>query len=476
MPSLPAAAQALVQALADPHLDPVQRAALATALAAVLAPGKGSDPPPPTGRVRRAPAPRVERKADSLRFGKETVAALALPAEGEHYVYDTECPQLAVRLRPGGSTYIVQAWDRERRRSARVTLGKTDALTPEQARRQARELVADMGDGTDIRRERHDGTTVRDLVTKWHAEKARGTRTADELRDKALHYLGPLADRPAKEIEREHIGRIHTEIATKARKRVFKTVDGTVQPVEVGEPGLPATADKWRATLSAMFTWAMSKGLAAANPCEGIAAAFDTKRAARTNYLHGDALARFWAALEADADADTRDALLLLLFTGQRRGNVLEMRWADLDVTGGVWSLGAQQTKQNKAQGTPLVGASRVILERRQQSAAGPWVFPATRASADGTVGPMSETRLRDAWARICTAAGIEDLRPHDLRHTAGSWLARLGASEAIRQKALGHQTSAMAARYSHLELDPVADAMERSSIAITKAATGREK
>ena len=63
-------------------------------------------------------------------------------------------------------------------------------------------------------------------------------------------------------------------------------------------------------------------------------------------------------------------------------------------------------------------------------------------------------------------------MRIHDLRHTAGSWLARLGSNEAVRQKALGHQTPAMAARYSHLELDPVADAMQRMGDAIEAAAT----
>jgi integrase len=84
----------------------------------------------------------------------------------------------------------------------------------------------------------------------------------------------------------------------------------------------------------------------------------------------------------------------------------------------------------------------------------------------------MSETRPRDAWERICKAAEIEGVRIHDLRHTAGSWLARLGSNEAVRQKALGHQTPQMAARYSHLELDPVADAMQRMGDAIQAAAT----
>ena len=130
------------------------------------------------------------------------------------------------------------------------------------------------------------------------------------------------------------------------------------------------------------------------------------------------------------------------------------------------------QTKQSKAQTTPLVAQAREILQARFESASTAWVFPAVRRSADGEVGPMSETRLRDAWARICGAAGIEDLRPHDLRHTSGSWLARLGASEAVRQKALGHSTPAMSARYAHLELDPVADALQRVANAVEAEAT----
>lgn len=52
-----------------------------------------------------------------------------------------------------------------------------------------------MADGEDIRRERDDTLTVRELLTAWHLEKGRNTRTADELRDKVLHYLGKLAVR-----------------------------------------------------------------------------------------------------------------------------------------------------------------------------------------------------------------------------------------------------------------------------------------
>jgi integrase len=457
------AAQALIEALKDPGLSDAARGGLVAALQAVTASAQ------PTTVQARAPTKVQSDKVRGERvlLTKGSVEALPLPAKGERLVYDTQTPQLAVRLRPSGRTYIAIMWDRERHRKTTRTLGKCKGMTPEQARKAAQLIVGKVADGQDIRRDRDAGMTVREMLAAWHAEKVKTTRTAGELQDKVLTYLEGLADRPAIEIEREHVGRIHHRIATYARKRVYKTIKGEVRPVEIGEPGLAATADKWRASLHAVYVWAQGKGLVDANPCEGIPNAFDAKRAARTNYLRGDELLRFWKALEADTDADVRDALYVLLYTGQRRGNVLEMRWSDVDLGAGVWSLSAQQTKQSKAQTTPLVAQAREILQRRYESAGTKWVFPATRGD-----GPMSETRLRGAWARICTAAGISDLRPHDLRHTSGSWLARLGVSEAVRQKALGHATPAMSARYAHLELDPVADALQRVADAVQAAAT----
>jgi len=465
------ALQALVEALKDPSLPADQRAALIATLQAVA----GAVVQAVAGPVVHA-APRGARppqhRGERVTLTKSAVAAMALPDRGERLVYDTVAPQLAVRLRPSGRSYTLILWDRERRKKITRTLGKCSAMTPEQARVQAQKQVGRVADGQDIRRERDDAMTLGALIEQWHEEKSRTARTADELRDKALHYLGSQARRPAREIEREDIGRIHHHIATKARKRIFKTVGEAVQAVETGKEGMPATADKWRAAVSAVYAWGVAKGLVSVNPCEGIGNAFDAKGAARTTYLKGAELLRFWKALDVDEDADTRDVIRVLLYTGQRRGNVLTMKWSDIDLAAGIWTLNATQTKQKRAQSTPLVSQAAEILQRRATDAAGPWVFPATRAAKGKDLGAMSETRLRDAWARICTAANLVDVRPHDLRHTSGSWLARLGASEAVRQKALGHQTPAMAARYSHLELDPVADALQRVADAVQAEAT----
>jgi len=407
-----------------------------------------------------------------MRFGKESVAALVLPERGEEYVFDTECPQLAVRMRPGGKTYVLQMWDKTRRRSVRSTLGKTDALTPDQARAKARGLVTAVSEGQDVRRPVSTGKTLRELVNAWHLKKSKSKRTADEMRDLALDHLGRLADRPVSEIERQHIADIHHHLATVARRRVVRRVGGELARVEIGEPGIPATADKWLAVMSSVFR---GEGLAV-NPCQGVQKAFSAKESARQSYLHGEPLLRFWTALQADPDAAVRDVLLVALFTGQRKGNVLAMRWDHIDLDAGLWTIPGDETKQRKSQTNPLSAQVREILDRRRIDAANAWVFPAVRAGRDGEMGHMSETRPRDAWERITQAAGIEGVRIHDLRHTAGSWLARLGSNEAIRQKALGHQTSAMSARYTHLELDPVAAAMQQMGDAITAAATKPRK
>lgn len=466
------AAAALIDALKDPALTTDQRLSLVAALQAVTGSPAPAARPAARAPAAKAPAAPEKLRGDRLSLTKTAVNALPLPPVGERLVYDEQTPQLAVRLRPTGRTYIVVMWDRERRRKVSHTLGRCINVTPEQARQQAQRLVGMVADGDDIRRARADGMTMKRLVEQWHAEKAKAKRTADEMRDKALDYLGKIENMPVAEVTREHIGGIHHHIATKARRRVIRRVAGELVTVEVGDEGIPATGDKWLAIMSSVFGWATTKGLAAANPCKGIKKAFNAKEAARQTYLHGDSLLRFWQALEADPDADVRDVLLLALYTGQRKGNVLTMRWDDVDLAAGRWTIPAEQTKQRKAQTNPLSSMAALILQRRYQDASTRWVFPAVRRSADGEVGHMSETRPREAWERICKAAQLDGVRIHDLRHTAGSWLARLGANEAVRQKALGHQTPQMAARYSHLELDPVADAMQRMGDAITAAAT----
>ena len=409
---------------------------------------------------------------ERLNLTKTAIGSMPFVPSGERMVYDATVPQLAVRIRASKKVYVLSFYDKSRAARINRTIGDVALFTPEQARKQAMQIMGQAAEGEDVRRKKLVGLTVNQLLQQWHDANHKNVRTADEIKASVTRHMGKLLSKTADAIKRDDITRIHRWVANQGQRTVIKNVDGELKEVLVGEKGRPATADKFSAYVRTIYQWGCDQGLCETNPATGISKAYANRENGRTRYLHGDELLRFWQALEADRDADTRDVIWMLLYTGQRRGNVLQMRWQDIDLEAGIWTIGAEQTKQRSVQSTPLVQQAQDILIRRYQAAATQWVFPATRSADDGSLPAMSEARLRKAWGRILKASGIDDLRVHDLRHTSGSWLARLGTDVAIRQKALGHKTPSMAARYSHLELDPVADAMQRVANAIKTAAT----
>ena len=158
------------------------------------------------------------------------------------------------------------------------------------------------------------------------------------------------------------------------------------------------------------------------------------------------------------ATRQAADIIRLLLLTGARRGEVLQARWADIDLAAGVWSKPGATTKQKTDHQVPLSDAARqLLLDLRQRApAAAEWVFPAP----DGS--PRRD--VKDAWASLCRAANIKGARVHDLRHTYASVLASAGLSLPIIGALLGHTQPSTTARYAHLFDDPLRAATERAA------------
>jgi integrase len=59
--------------------------------------------------------------------------------------------------------------------------------------------------------------------------------------------------------------------------------------------------------------------------------------------------------------------------------------------------------------------------------------------------------QIKTAWKAACRRAGIEDLHPHDLRHTCSTWLTMAGVHEQVRDEIIGHASTSMGRRYSHV-------------------------
>ncbi len=151
---------------------------------------------------------------------------------------------------------------------------------------------------------------------------------------------------------------------------------------------------------------------------------------------------RLLEACQGSRDTRLYPLVVLALSTGARRGELLGLRWADVDLERGI--AVAHHTKNNERRALPLSGQALDVLRdlgkvRRLDT---DLVF------ADRRGRPSIP---RKSWDRAVEAAEIDDFRFHDLRHTAASYLAMSGATLAEIAEVLGHKTLAMVKRYAHL-------------------------
>lgn len=193
------------------------------------------------------------------------------------------------------------------------------------------------------------------------------------------------------------------------------------------------------------------------NPCIGVDK-FPTK--SRERFIQpGDEFAKFAEALANEPNETWRDFFWISLLVAARRSNVLAMSWEQISFELQTWTI--PRTKNGDSQTIPLTPNALEILKRRFESEKKheKWVFPSDRRSRE----KHELTHMRnpkEAWKRILDRAKIKDLRIHDLRRTAGSYMAIQGVSPAIIGKALGHRSQAATAMYARLTQDPVRQAM----------------
>jgi integrase len=180
------------------------------------------------------------------------------------------------------------------------------------------------------------------------------------------------------------------------------------------------------------------------------------------------------------------------------------MKWTDLDLGSGTWTVAAEEAKGGEEMKLVLTEQALDVLKRRRvqareliQMVAARTLTPVPRmtlresrrwrdnaskaATAEvfvfpgkGKTGHLVEPKA--AWGRILDRAGLTDLRIHDLRRTMGAWLAAGGANAFAIQKALGHRSLAATAVYAQLDLTSVRAAMESVGNAMAKVvAAARE-
>jgi integrase len=216
----------------------------------------------------------------------------------------------------------------------------------------------------------------------------------------------------------------------------------------------PATANRYLAALSKACAVATKQWhWLAANPVAQVQKEREPR--GRVRFLSkDDELPRLLAACEKSSLPDLRLIVLLACQTGMRRGELLGLRWPDIDLQRAVAVL--HKTKNNDRRAVPLSpDVCRMLAERRKVR----HLDTDLLFSRNGKDQPVE---IDNPFGTALRKAGIEDFRFHDLRHTAASYLAMSGATTAEIAAVLGHRTLQMVQRYAHLSEQHTGAVLER--------------
>lgn len=376
-----------------------------------------------------------------FRFNKQDVDALPSAEKGKRVEYqDTIQPGLRLRVSDtGAKSYMVLARVKGGALE-RVTLGRADKITPDVARREAKQIIAKFALG------------------ESHNAASRALRSESTFNELFALYIEGNTMRPRSRTEYEGLHRRYI-VSTVGKLKLPAVTHKRIMDLHKGLADTPTAANRTVALMKAVFNWGKEHEFwSGDNPAERIK---KNKEVSRQRYLQPAELARFFEALN-ESEQPARDFFMLALLTGARRSNVLAMQWRDIDMTEAVWRIRAEYAKAGDEMTIPLTPEAMQVLTRRRKDIdeAVPWVFP-----ADSKTGHYMEPKR--AWATLQKRAGLEDLHIHDLRRTMGSWLVRTGANTAINAKALGHKSMQAAAVYQRIaDTDPVREAMERATTA----------
>jgi integrase len=396
--------------------------------------------------------PKSEGRAQELKDA--VVRQLPVPEQGHRIYWDATLGGFGVRVTAAGArSYVLDYRTRGGGRQRRYTIGAAEDWTTVAARTEARRLRRSIDDGgdplADLEAEREAPTMV-DLIKRFREEHMTRKRpaTASAYDGILSHHIEP------------HFGQ-HVKVA----EVQFEDVDALHR--KISKAGSPYVANRTVAVLSKMFSLAIKWRMRSDNPAKGIERNAEAKR---KRYLTGDELPRLVQALATHSDQQSANIVRLLLLTGCRRGEALAARWADLDLSEGVWTKSGSTTKQKTDHTVPLSAPARQLLSEIQEQqlkkrrTLGEYVFPSESATG-------YQIDIKKSWASLCRAAKLDGLRIHDLRHSYASQLASGGASLPLIGALLGHSNPATTARYAHLFQDPQRAAAEKIGAIITAAA-----
>lgn len=204
-----------------------------------------------------------------------------------------------------------------------------------------------------------------------------------------------------------------------------------------------ATVNRYAAALAAVFTWAIRRRVAPKgfdHPCRRVERQAESD--GKTRFLSDDERTRLLEACKASRWPRLYLLVLMALTTGARKGELIGIKWADVDLVRAVVHVG--RTKNGDPKCLPLVPAVVEQLRAFDRNTPSAFVYASQRTMAK----PYA---FEQRWKEAMKVARLRGFRFHDLRHSCASLLAQNGATLLEIGDLLGHRQIAMTRRYSHL-------------------------
>ena len=351
--------------------------------------------------------------SNRFKFTNTNIKLLPTPEKRTFY-YDTVEPKLSLQITPNGakSFYVRQ---RVKGNDVRVKLGEPPIMTVEEARMAAvanRKMMNEGKNPLQQSKKYRAEDKLQKLFDDFVEERGRfiGERTMANYKSMWRTKLNKLANKRLSDISSEDLKELHRKISETAGNY---------------------TGNHCIALVRTVYNYAIKEErFDGRNPADAV---HMNKKEPRVRYLEHDEMKRFFKALENYDNETSRDAILMLLFTGVRKTNVFEMAWKDIDMDAKVWKI--PQTKTAKNVTIALVEPALEILRRRKEQSQSEWVF-SSAYSASGHI-----VELKRAFSTILKMANITNFRIHDLRHTLGTYLTANGADAFMVKRALTHQS-----------------------------------
>jgi integrase len=359
-------------------------------------------------------------------------------------VWDREVKGFGLKVTPKGKRVYFAYYRAANGQQRRPVIGVHGVVTAEEARQIAKKWIGGVFAGQDISQDRQEARSaplVKELADRYledHAKPFKKPSSYKSDKSNLEHHVLPLiGNKKVSEIARSDIEFVKSSIRegkTAGRKSAKRRGRSIIK-------GGTGAANRVVALLSKMMACSVDWGLRPDNPALRIRK-YPEHRSDR--FLDLNEIKRLLVALR-DAEAESSETphviacFLLLLFSGLRRGEILGLRWADVDFDRRLLRLRDSKTG---ARSVPMNDRAMSILTKLVETSKGEHVI----ASATGVGRPS----LGKPWQRVLKRACIDgSANIHCLRHTFASWAVMGGLSLPQTGALLGHKSAQTTLRYA---------------------------